>query len=443
MAQGFFLLDASDTTNVDPALADRSGATAEWVIRGVLTVATAVVTLGVGTSCAPDDAALQVGDLAFSEEDLRGLGEAQTRTLARIAAVGLSVRADDPAHLGRPILEERRRLARIQRLREEVALERAAVDDDVLQAQYETRPEWELVIRHLVVLSERWRSDEHRDEARRTAASARERILEGEPFEAVAGEVSEEPGARERGGLLEPGREGAWVSEFWAAASALDEGEVSPVVETEYGFHVLTLEERRMVPFQEARARVASEVARQVADEKAWDRWVDDLLGDAAFYPERLPEGLADPPDPGSGEEDAPVLAEWNGETFTAARLAHVLSGRPAGQWQAFRDGTAETREALLREVAAAHFMGLEAERRGLEVPEPADARILREWERTVAGWAAFFGFEAGMPLDRTREAALQGLTGTGQNLTIARNEVNDWGPALDRAYLVQLPLED
>lgn len=428
--------------NVDSPLAARSTAALGRLIRAVLTAVAAALTIGAGSGCAPDDSALRVGDLAFAQEDLRGLGEAQTRTLARIAAVGLAVRADDPLHLGGPVLEERRRLARIQRLREEVALARAGVDDAVLEAQYETRPEWELVVRHLVVLSERWRSDEHRDQARRTAAAARERILEGEPFAAVAGDVSEEPGARERGGLLEPGREGTWVSEFWAAAAALDEAEVSPVVETEYGFHVLTLEERRMVPFQEARPRVASEVARQVADEEAWGAWVDDLLADATFHPERLPEAPAHLEDLGAGDQDDPVLAEWDGEAFTASHLLDALSGRPAREWDAFREGTPESRGATLQEVAAAHFLALEAERRGLEVPEPTDARILREWERTVAGWAAFFGFESGMPLDRTRQAALEGLTGTGQNLTIARNEVNDWGPALDRAYPVRVHLE-
>jgi hypothetical protein len=74
----------------------------------------------------------------------------------------------------------------------------------------------------------------------------------------VAGEVSEEPGAEARGGLLEPGREGSWVQEFWMAANSLEEGEVSEVIETQFGFHVLMLEERRAVPFTEVRTRAVS-----------------------------------------------------------------------------------------------------------------------------------------------------------------------------------------
>src|SRR5690606_13003901 len=62
----------------------------------------------------------------------------------------------------------------------------------------------------------------------------------------------EEPGAARRGGLLQPGREGSWVAPFWLAAVALEPGEVSDVVETEYGYHVLKLESREPLPFSEA-----------------------------------------------------------------------------------------------------------------------------------------------------------------------------------------------
>src|SRR5690606_1075757 len=107
-------------------------------------------------------------------------------------------------------------------------------------------------------------SEALRAEARRKAERALERIRAGEPFPEVAAEVSEEPGAEGRQGLLQPGREGSWVSEFWNAARALDPGEVSPVTETQYGFHVLRLEERREIPFEEARNDVTLEVAEMI-----------------------------------------------------------------------------------------------------------------------------------------------------------------------------------
>ena len=76
--------------------------------------------------------------------------------------------------------------------------------------------------------------------------------------------MSEEPGAGDRGGLLRPAREGMWVDEFWAAAVALQPGEISGVVESTFGFHVLRLEDKQVVPFVEARDRVAARVAELV-----------------------------------------------------------------------------------------------------------------------------------------------------------------------------------
>ena len=51
------------------------------------------------------------------------------------------------------------------------------------------------------------------------------------------------------------------MPEFWNAALMLDVGEISPPVETQYGYHVLRLERREIVPFEEARWTVALEVA--------------------------------------------------------------------------------------------------------------------------------------------------------------------------------------
>src|SRR5690606_30612099 len=124
--------------------------------------------------------------------------------------------------------------------------------EEALREEYAREPEWELTVRHVVRLVPRWASEEERAEARRVAAEAGRRAGAGEDFAALAAEYSEEPGAAERGGLLQPGREGSWVDPFWEAALALEPGETSPVVESEYGYHVLRLDGRRPLPFEEA-----------------------------------------------------------------------------------------------------------------------------------------------------------------------------------------------
>jgi len=73
----------------------------------------------------------------------------------------------------------------------------------------------------------------------------RARILKGERFSTLARIYSEDQGSASKGGELGFQGRGDFVAEFEAAAFALKEGEISEVIETEYGFHILQLIERR------------------------------------------------------------------------------------------------------------------------------------------------------------------------------------------------------
>lgn len=229
-------------------------------------------------ACGPESPpAVSVDGIAFSEEQLLGVSDERRETLAYLAAFGLAVADSSTAELGRPLVEEWADDRRLQTLGAELVLEERGVGDDVLRSRYLTDPEWELTVRHILFFSERWRSAAHRTEAEAKAERALERLKGGADFAQTAAELSEEPGAEGREGLLNPGREGSWVPEFWAAALALEPGEISPVTETQYGYHILRLEERQVVPFEEARASVVREVARQIADPVTTvDAWLDE-----------------------------------------------------------------------------------------------------------------------------------------------------------------------
>jgi len=235
---------------------------------------TTMLVAACGTS---DPPAVTVGDVSFSEDQLLGLAPERRRTLAHLTAFGLAVADSSTAELGAPRVERWIDDRRLEKLAADLTLEKHDVSDEVLESRYLTNPEWELTVRHILFFSERWRSPDHRAEALAKAERAMEMLRDGADFAQTAASLSEEPGAEGREGLLTPGREGAWVPEFWAAAVALEPGQVSGVTETQYGYHILRLEDREVVPFSDARTAVAREVARQIEDPAAvLDDWLDE-----------------------------------------------------------------------------------------------------------------------------------------------------------------------
>jgi len=87
--------------------------------------------------------------------------------------------------------------------------------------------------------------EEERDRVKLELNKLRERVLNGDRFSTLAALYSEDPGSATKGGELGFFARGDMVGEFEAAAFALKPGEVSPVIETKYGFHIIQLIERR------------------------------------------------------------------------------------------------------------------------------------------------------------------------------------------------------
>jgi len=80
--------------------------------------------------------------------------------------------------------------------------------------------------------------------AYKKAQDLRERVVNGESFELLARSYSSDPGSAQNGGLLPDFGRGEMVGEFEAAAFKLKADSISPVFETDYGYHFIQLVSR-------------------------------------------------------------------------------------------------------------------------------------------------------------------------------------------------------
>ncbi len=107
------------------------------------------------------------------------------------------------------------------------------------------------------------------DEAMQALEAIRGRLEAGESFAALAAEISEDPGSAAQGGDLGFAGRNVFDPAFEAALFALEQpGDVSDPVQTEFGVHLIQLEEIRANPypdFEEARGAIESRLRREQA----------------------------------------------------------------------------------------------------------------------------------------------------------------------------------
>lgn len=155
----------------------------------------------------------------------------------------------------------------------------------------ENKPEFvapdQITIAHILISNDK-------DDAQAKASELLTQIKSGSDFAELAKAHSDDTGSGEQGGILGvtdalKGNTG-WVPEFETAALGLtDSGQVSELVESQFGFHILKLIERQVGEAQAIEV-VSDEIKKRIADAAAETEFFTKqaLLNDAIFSTENI-----------------------------------------------------------------------------------------------------------------------------------------------------------
>lgn len=257
---------------------------------------------------------------------------------------------------------------------EVIEVDSTVTDADLMQAFQEQQPGVEVRARHILLRIPGDPTAAQRDSVRNLAAQLRDRARGGADFAALASEYSADPGSAAQGGDLGFFGRGDMVAPFEEAAFALEPGEVSDVVESPFGLHVIKLEERRMPDFEEVRDQFRQQVlmTRMQAAESTFVSGITDPLDvqiqDGASDVVRE---LARDPERELGRRAANrALVSWQGGELTAGEVLQVVRFFQRQQRDALENADASLIDNLLERLADNEILVQEARNRGMTVSD-------------------------------------------------------------------------
>jgi len=134
-------------------------------------------------------------------------------------------------------------------------------------------------VRHILIKPNQIRPDE---QAQALAAELRQRILDGESFATLAREYSDDTGSALKGGDVGWSLPGKFVEEFAAVAESIALDEVSEPFQTQFGWHILEVTERRDQDFsEEIQRNQARHALRQRKFAEEMQIWLRELRDEA------------------------------------------------------------------------------------------------------------------------------------------------------------------
>lgn len=269
-----------------------------------------------------------------------------------------------------PVLEQQL----FAKLNDKVIQADTAITDEELRAIYEReQPGLQVRARHILLRVAPDAAPAQRDSALALARDLRARAAAGENFARLAQEYSQDPGSARDGGDLGFFGRGQMVAPFEQAAFALGVGEVSDVVETPFGYHVIRVEERKLADFSQVKDTFRAQTVQQriMAAQEAYVERITGSLGiEVQEGAAEVARDLAARPEMQLGGRAASrALVSYKDGELTAAEYRAWIRGRtsPSNRAQLAVMGD-ENLTTVLEGMTRNEILLAEARRQGLEV---------------------------------------------------------------------------
>jgi hypothetical protein len=140
---------------------------------------------------------------------------------------------------------------------------------------------------------------------------------------------------------MQPFGRGQMVAPFETAAYTTPVGDLAPVVETQFGFHILKVVERKKPALEDMREEIEDQLARPMQNEVE-DRYLTQLMETSRleFLETNIDSliGILDAQRPPQGGERELVLATFDGGTITLGEIWGLYEVLPPGNRQVIND---------------------------------------------------------------------------------------------------------
>jgi len=220
-------------------------------------------------------------------------------------------------------------------------------------------------LQHILVGVQATASPEERAAARKKAQLALAQLQQGANFELLASQLSDDPGSKANGGWMPPAKPGAYVTAFDSAAWRLAPGQMTGLVETPFGYHII-----RRPTMDESRDRVVAYLTQDAA-RRLDSIYMDSLaiqydLEVSSDAPALMRAGLADK----SGmRKSKKAISKYKGGKLTVAEYLRWLSALPPQFAAQVKEASDEQLTQFARALSTNQLLLAQADSAGIVLP--------------------------------------------------------------------------